>query len=493
MVRAGGACLFRGTCRAVRAVAHFTADEAGYAELRRNVEHAAPRPIHILVDLVEEDFRHETAPHVHGPARGSILKTRSARLFPGTPFVAARREGRVPDGRRDDQILFSAIVRPDRIEPWLDALRGREVTGVHSLPIVSAGLLPLLGAGSGPVLLVTESGDRDLRQTCFENGRLTLSRLATLPPGEPVERARRIVAEVERLVHHLGRSGRSAEGLGFRLVGGAPLLAALRDSKLPAELAEGLVDTAVIERRLGGRSRPRNDDPKDGSDRMFAHLALNRPLPNHYATAPVLAVYRTKQAGRALKTAGIAMLLAGAALGGAAWHRSGELAVAAEALERESADVEARYRAERLPESEVEPDDLRVVVEAAERLDAGRIGALPILRTVSDALAGFPDLELGSLEWFEISERDGWPAPPAEDAPRARFRVVHLRGRVEPFTGHYRAAADEVFRFVDKLEAMPGLSGVDVTDLPQDGDDGNRRRRPDAGFELRMVVDARAG
>ena len=226
---------------------------------------------------------------------------------------------------------------------------------------------------------------------------------------------------------------------------------------------------------------------------MFAHLALNRPLPNHYATAPVLAAYRTRQAGRALKAAGVAMLLAGAALGGAAWHRSGELAVAAEALGREADGIEARYRAERLPESEVGPDDLRVVVEAAERLDAARIGALPILRTVSEALAGFPDLELGSLEWFEISERDGWPSPPAEGAPRARFRVVHLRGRVEPFTGHYRAAADEVFRFADRLEAMSGLSGVDVTDLPQDGDDGSRRRRPDAGFELRMVVDARAG
>lgn len=497
VIRAGGAGLFRGARRAIRAVADFTADEAGYAELRRNVERAAPRPIHILVDLVEEDFRRETAPHVHGPARGSILKTRSARLFPDTPFVSARREGRMPDGRRDDRILFSAIVRPERIEPWLDALRGHEVAGVHSLPMVSAGLLPFLGAGSGPVLLVTESGDRELRQTCFEDGRLTLSRLATLPPGEPVERARHIVAEVERLVHHLGRSGRSTEGLGFRLVGGAPLLAALRDSKLPGELAEGLVDAVAVERRLGGRSRTRtagrDDDSKGGSDRMFAHLALNRPLPNHYATAPVLAAYRTRQAGRALKAAGVAMLLAGAALGGAAWHRSGELAVAAEALGREADGIEARYRAERLPESEVGPDDLRVVVEAAERLDAARIGALPILRTVSEALAGFPDLELGSLEWFEISERDGWPSPPAEGAPRARFRVVHLRGRVEPFTGHYRAAADEVFRFADRLEAMSGLSGVDVTDLPQDGDDGNRRRRPDAGFELRMVVDARAG
>ena len=497
LVRAGGARLFRGSRRTIRAVADFTADEAGYAELRGNVEGAAPRPIHVLVDLVEEDFRRETAPHVHGPARRSVLKTRSTRLFPGTPYVSARREGRMPEGRRDDRVLFSAIVRPERVEPWLDALRGLEVAGVHSLPIVSAGLLPLLGAGTGRVLLVTESGDRELRQTYFEDGRLTLSRLATLPPGEPADRARHIVAEVERLVHHLGRSGRSSEGLAFRLVGGEPLLAALRDSKIPPELAEGLVDTATVERRLRRRSRARTDEPHSGSnggcDRLFACLALTRRPPNHYAPAAVLAVHRTKQAGRALKAAGLAMFLGGAAWSALAWHRAEDLAAAAKAHAREAAGIEARYRAEHRPVSKVGSDDLRLAVETAEHLGEQRIRALPILRTISEALGGFPDLEIESLEWFEISEREGWPGPPREDAPRERFRVVHLRGRVEPFTGHYRAATDEVFRFADGLEAMPRLSGVDVTDLPHDLRGGDRRHRPEAGFEIRMVLDAGGG
>ena len=78
-----------------------------------------------------------------------------------------------------------------------------------------------------------------------------------------------------------------------------------------------------------------------------------------------------------------------------------------------------------------------------------------------------------------------------EDPPQEGFRVVHLRGRVEPFTGHYRAAAAEVFRFADGLEGMSRLSGVDVTDLPRDPGGPDRRHRPDAGFELRMLLDAR--
>ena len=495
MVRAGGVRLFRESRRTLGPALDFAADEAGYAGLRRHLGRSAPPPIHLLVDVIEEDFQRETTPHVHGRARRAVVATRSARLFPGTPYVSARREGRAPEGRRDDRVLFSAIVRPERIEPWLDVLRGYEVAGVHSLPIASARLLRLLGADAGRVLLVTASGERDLRQTFFEDGRLALSRLAPLPPGEPADRARRVVPEVERLLHHLDRSGRSGEGLQIRLVGDAHLLAAVREVESPRELAEGLVDTVTVERRLGRRFRAGSEesggDANEGCDRMFARLMLSRRVPDHYATAAVLAVHRTKQAGRTLKAAGLATLLAGAAWSGSVWHRSNGLAATADAFAREANGYEVRYRAERLPQSRVAPDDVRLAVETAQRLDAGRVRALPILRTVSEALAGFPDLALESLEWFEISEREGWAGPPDEDAPRERFRVVHLRGRVEPFNGHYRAAADEVFRFADGLEANPRLSEVDVTDLPRDPGGGGLRHRPAAGFEMRMVLDVR--
>ena len=497
IVRSGGARLFRGSRRTLGPVADFTADDSGYAGLRRYLERAARTPIHLLVDLIEEDFQRETVPHVHGRTRRSVLATRSARLFPGMPYVSARREGRTAEGRRDDRILFSAILRPERLEPWLDALRGNEVAGVHSLPIVSAGLLPLLGSGVRRVLLVTENGEHHLRQTFFEDGRLTLSRLAALPPGEPADRAGHLVAEMERLLHHLGRAGHSTEGLSLRLLGSASLLAAVRKSKIPRELTEGLVDAVTVERGLGRRSRPRtvepDDESKSGCDRIFVRLALNRRPLNHYAPASVLATYRTKQAARALNATGIALFLAGAAWSGSAWHRSGELAIATKALEREATGIEARFRAERLPKSEVGADDLRLAVETAQRLRTNRVRAIPVLRTVGEALARFPALQLESLEWFEITDREEWSGPPGENPARERLRVIHLRGRVEPFTGHHREAADEVFRFMDGLEAMPRLTEVDLTDLPQIHIRRGRGLQPESGFEVRMVLDVRDG
>ena len=504
VVRAGGVRLYRGSLRTLAPAEEFAAEETGYARLRRALERDPPRLVHVLVDLIEEDFRRETAPHVMGRGRRAVLATRSARLFPGAPYVSTRREGRAPEGRRDDRVLFSAIVRPERLRPWLEALHGHEVAGVHSLPLASARLLPLLGAEAGRVLLVTASGGGDLRQTFFEDGRLALSRLAPLPPGDTGDRARRIVDEVERLVRHLDRSGRSAEGLRVRLVGDAGLLAAVREAEGPRELSEGLVDTLTLERRIGGRPGRRparrsearagageGSDPGGGCDRMFARLALRRRLPNHYAPAETLAPRRTRQAGRALAAAGLAALVAGVVWSGAAWRRTDDLAAAAAAAARQAQGYEARYRAERRPPSQVAPDDLRLAVETAQRLGADRVGALPVLRAVSEALADAPDLAPESLEWFEPSERDGWPDLPDGRAPRERFRVVLLRGRVDPFDGHHRAAADEVFRFVDGLEADPRWRDVDVTDLPRGPGEGGRRYGPEAGFALRMVLDVR--
>ena len=347
---------------------------------------------------------------------------------------------------------------------------------------------------------MTGSGERDLRQTCFEGGRLSSSRLATLPPSDSSDRARSIVAEIDRFARHLDRSAQSAEELDIRIVADASLLAAIREADDSGKLAEGLVDTGAAERRLGHRGRTDRAGSDGGAgrgcDRMFALLVLRERLPNDYAPAEALAAHRSAQAARALIAAGASLLIAGSAWAGLVSHRSGDLAAGTDSLVREARSLEDRYRAERSSGwgesggSDVALEDLRTAVETASRLDAGRVDAFPILRTVSGALSGFPDLHLDGLEWFEVSERDQWTGTSEEDAPRERMRIVHLRGRVQPFDGHYRAAAEEVFRLADELGALPRLRDVEVTHAPLDPGGTRHRDGRVAEFEMRMVVDA---
>ncbi|WP_156013234.1 hypothetical protein [Thioalkalivibrio sp. HK1] len=243
-------------------VLHFDATEEGFAALRSHLllgeaRGRAEYPIRLLVDLVEEDFRLENVPHVIGRSRRSVQDLRGRRLFPGASHIHVLRRGRAdpPDGeagrnrsgRRDDIVLFSAIVRPEYLDPWLDLLRECDIplVGVTSLPLASETLLRLPGfidllrsgeressSSSSPsdgekpsssvpskssdalaqrMLLVSESGRFALRQSFFKKGRLVMSRLAVLPEGDAWLRGRRAMEEIERFCRHLERSERSEQ------------------------------------------------------------------------------------------------------------------------------------------------------------------------------------------------------------------------------------------------------------------------------------------
>ena len=211
----------------------------------------------------------------------------------------------------------------------------------------------------------------------------------------------------------------------------------------------------------------------------------------------MLAAHRTRTAARGLAAAGAAALLGGVAWAGSAWDRSLDLAAAAQALRQEAAGYERRQAVERLPELPAALHDVRRAVEAVQRLDADDARALPVFRAVSETLTGFPDLQLQGLEWFEVPERDERPLPRdrdavrGEDPPRTRLRVVRLRGRLEPFDGHYQAAAAEVLRFVEALQAAPRLGGAEVLRLPQDRGAHGYRSPREARFEVEVVMDVR--
>ena len=55
---------------------------------------------------------------------------------------------------------------------------------------------------------------------------------------------------------------------------------------------------------------------------------------------------------------------------GSVWHRSSELAAAAEVLDREAHGYEVRYRAERLPESKVVHRNLKVLERLGTDLES---------------------------------------------------------------------------------------------------------------------------
>ena len=191
----------------------FEAGDAGLARFERYLERFPGDVTRVVADVVEEEFREETIPHVLAWDRRALLRTRAARAFPGARRVHTTKIGREPGGRRDDRVLFSAITRPEALAPWLApmARHGAPLAGIHSPAVLTGSMLKAIGAEGGHVLVVSLQSGGGLRQTCFRRGKLRLSRLAALPDPAAGGDGSGILAEVERTRRYLGSLGTGAD------------------------------------------------------------------------------------------------------------------------------------------------------------------------------------------------------------------------------------------------------------------------------------------
>src|SRR3990167_6907756 len=113
--------------------------QENFAEFLKTAKH----PAYLLVDLIEEDFRQETIPHLFGSNRSALLERKFDQFYRGTPFRQATLLQRQKTGRRDDDMLFSALTNPSLIKHWLDILLAQQtpLAGIYSVPQISAPLV----------------------------------------------------------------------------------------------------------------------------------------------------------------------------------------------------------------------------------------------------------------------------------------------------------------------------------------------------------------
>ena len=108
----------------------FSADDAGLALFERCLRELPPAPVAVLVDVVEEAYRQETVPHVGASDRRAVLERKYARLFRGTPYHHALRQGRETEGRRDDRVHRFERADPGH-DPGLHAEHAQRRYGNH--------------------------------------------------------------------------------------------------------------------------------------------------------------------------------------------------------------------------------------------------------------------------------------------------------------------------------------------------------------------------
>src|SRR5512139_1007403 len=436
----------------------FSNSAEGQAAFRQVMAKHLHRPVLLVADTVDEDYRSEILPHVHGHARAEMLTRKLRQVFRNARFIGAWRQARETTGRRDDRNLLAALTDADWLTPWLNILHREQVplSGIAPLALACQHLLLRLRVQEPHTLLAYRLNNR-LRLSYYHNGLLRFSRL--IGSDTPTQLPGNAADEIAKTQLYL---------TGQRILP--------REARLHVLLLDpsGQLDSAQA---------PLNADPAF-STRLIDMPSLARALriPDAFLTASPEVVPLAAIAGEAMQlnlappellqrhtefrwrrglhaAAGIVALL-GLGLTAAYWLHARDLDDQARQLTQQYQQFDARYQAiaRTFPTQAIAPEQLVQTVNLASGIDAAQTNVAALLATIGQALQATPDITLDSLSWADESL-----------TPAGELRVS-LDAALTPFDGNYRVAMQRIEGFMQVLQTMPGIHGVSLHSSPVNAD-----------------------
>ena len=399
-------------------------------------------PAYLLVDLIEEDFRQETVPHLSGKSRTALLQRKIEQFYRGTPFHQSTLLQRQKTGRRDDDMLFSALTNPALIKPWMDIMLAQQtpLAGIYSIPQISAPLVK--DHPSKHLLLISWERFAGLRQTYFSDHRLQISRLTPIRADLTFQQA--VVTELARTYQYLKSLSLLPLGqtLDVRLLGHSQDLAKLQlDLPKSADMHYDFID-------LGDLAKQQNIDYRftdSDASQIFLHQLAARPPQTHYANATHTHYFKLWQLKHTLNLAS-GTLLFGMLLWGAAnlWQSSNDAAEAASLKKlAQRTQSEAHKITSTFPHTYAPAANMKAGVSVMRRLDQQGSSPDGILQPISAILDRHPRIELDELAW-RMDATEPVASGTLADVPA---QSIIIKGRLTDFTNDYRAALDYLENF----------------------------------------------
>ncbi|HUW51576.1 MAG TPA: hypothetical protein VMV75_11240 [Sulfuricella sp.] len=472
----------------------FNADAEGLAEFAAYLKKHAGPSLYFLVDIVAEDFRLDTIPHLSGRSRSALIGRKLEQMFRNETHRHAAIQGRMTEGRRDDRLLLSALTNNESLNPWIDAVLECKIplAGIYSVPLLSQEIIPELGLGEMPhLLLLTRQNRAGLRQSYFQNGRLKFSRLVIIDGNGTDSLIQAINEESAKTQQYLNnqrllpRDQRLEIHLLCRDDECSALLdgcanAPLRHQFVPHELSS--VAAALKLRYL----------PSANVATLFLQFLARHDVKNHYASVSETRYWRLNRVAFAMRSSGIALVILGVLSASYNITNGQNLAMQADQtrIQAERLDAQTQAMREALPPLPAEPDVLKGTVELAKRLTAHPRTPEILMTLISRALEELPQIRLQHFKWAQTTNPNldigtKAPVPTAEDSTpdsgSERLEMALVEGEVSPFI-NYRDALAVVEQLISKLKNVPGLQVTPIV-LPIETD-------PQSQLKGRLTEDA---
>jgi hypothetical protein len=468
------------------ALQHDFTDTPGGREDFASLLQTVKCPTYLLTDLIEEDFRHEIVPHLTGGSRAALLQRKFDQFYRGTPFHQATLLQRQNTGRRDDDMLFSALTNPALITPWLNIMRTQQtpLAGIYSVPQISAPLVK--DHSSNHLLLISWEKFSGLRQTYFSEHHLQISRLTPVHSDLTFHDA--VIKELARTYQYLKSLSLLPSGqvLDVRILCHADDRNKLQD-KLPDD-ADMRYDFADIE-EVGKQLKIDILFTDSDASQIFLHqLAANRPK-THYASAEHTRYHTLWQLRLALNWGAGVLLLASTLWATATVWQSGgnEAETESRMIQAQRTLKEAQLIIQSFPATKIPAADMKSGVSVMRKLDQYQSDPKTVLKPISAALDRFPQVQLNDLDW-KTSATEPVASNTHADVPA---QVITLKGNLRGLGNDYRAA----LTYLDRFQLELGKLGYQVTVLTKPLDvspsgslaDQHEARENALGFSLKLV------
>ncbi len=401
---------------------------------------------YLLTDLIEEDFRHEIVPHLRGGSRTALLQRKYDQFYRNTPFHQVTLLSRQKTGRRDDNMLFSALTNPALIMPWLNILLAQKIplVGIYSVPQISAPLIK--NHKSNHLLLVSWEKFSGLRQTYFSDRNLHVSRLTPVHTELTFHDA--VMREITRTYQYLKSLSLLPTG---QMMDVLILCNAADRNKLRGNLPENAgmrYDFADIS-EVGKQLKLTYQFADSDASQIFLHQLASQPHKNNYASRAHTHFYSLLQIQRLLNFSSVLIVLAAILVGmNNYWQSSNDK------IETADLTLQARQNTEKaqqivlsLPNTYAPAADMKAGVTLMRKLDEYSPAATEVLTPISEVLDQFSKIDIDDLAW-EMSAAEPVAKDTVSDVPA---QIISFKGRLTGFSNDYRAALNYMETFQQRL------------------------------------------
>ena len=359
-------------------------------------------------------------------------------------------------------------------------------------------MLPLIGVKKGPVLLVSQQVNSNLRQTFFRDGKMLSSRQSVInQDAEDISKIGKLaVPEVDRTIEYLRNQRLIAldEVIQVHVLGADQQLQSLEQQFRLGNFSD------VHVHRLSDIHQKLGLEKLSGkfSDELFAWLCINQWQPNgHYGKPEEYSQYYYTIGSNALYVlsilvALIAMLIVESNISSTIEHtRSVEL------LSTQADEYKKVYKSkfEAYEPVFTHAKSMNAVVDLADLIYANsRVSPLDFMIEISEILSqpGIGKVHIDQIEWQaeQYNEKTGRSQKLKTDVDVTIEDPIHhvgiLKGRIAVSDSNYRGSVSQVNRIIDILMKHERVAEVEALEMPVEV-------RSEKNFSDESGVEARTG